>query len=101
MGGFDVDTGVLRDGATGIANIVRNMETIAVNDISGPVEQYGHDELGEAFDEFSERWQHGLEVLTTDGRAISNALHTASDSYARVDEANARGLDNHTQSGGR
>jgi hypothetical protein len=90
--GFDVDTGVLRAAADGISDTVRAMETIAVDDISGPVEQYGHDDLGAAFDEFSERWQYGVEVLTTDGSAISEALRSATRRYAEVDRRNAGGL---------
>jgi hypothetical protein len=75
---------------------MREMRTIAVNDLSGPIEQYGHDELGGAFDEFSERWQHGIEVLITDGAAISGALRSAAKSYVGVDEHTAGGFDQST-----
>jgi hypothetical protein len=71
---------------------MRDMQTIAVEDISGDAGQYGHDGLHEAFEHFCERWQYGVDVLIEDGGKVVTALNASMDSYIDADSTAAESM---------
>jgi hypothetical protein len=83
--GFDVDLAALDRAAYGVARIMRDMESCAVDDIDGGAAQYGHDGLHSAFEHFCDRWQYGVEVLVEDGATIVRALNASMDVYLETD----------------
>ncbi len=90
--GFQVDLTALDQAAVGISRTLRDMQTIAVEDISGDSGQYGHDGLHEAFEHFCQRWQYGVEVLIEDGGKIVTALNACLDAYIDSDSTAAESM---------
>lgn len=90
--GFEVDLTALDQAVVGIARTMRDMQTIAVEEISGDVDQYGHGGLHEAFEHFCERWQYGVSVLIEDGSKIVTALNASMDSYIDGDSSAAESM---------
>lgn len=98
--GFDVDLEVLGGAAAAISQTMRDVEMRQVDDIGGPEGQYGHTGLHGAFEHFSDRWQHGLDLLIEDAGTVAQALIRAADVYRESDDDAARRFEAHGDGAG-
>lgn len=87
--GFKVDLDVLAEAADGIDDTIQAMGKCEIEDIVGPVEEYGNETLHDAFENFCDEWQEGVELLLEDAEAIRDALRRAVKVYDKVDDAAA------------
>jgi hypothetical protein len=87
---FHVDIPALEEAATGIATSVQGQHDFQLDRLPGRAEMYGDAELSEALGGFCDRWSDGLDILTKDALAISDALARVATAYRATDEAVAR-----------
>lgn len=90
--GFNADLETLDLAATSIAQTMRDMEVIDLEDISGDAPQYGHEGLHASLEHFCSRWQYGVEVLVEDGASIVQAINAAVQTYIEADSSAERSL---------
>lgn len=83
--GFSVDLGALENAAAGINRTLSELKEQDVDDLDGPTEDYGHDQLGDTVKDFCERWQHGVECLAKDGQEIASRLSQSVQAYLQTD----------------
>ncbi|MCA1702133.1 MAG: hypothetical protein LC808_02230 [Actinobacteria bacterium] len=91
-GGFNADLETLDLAATSIAQTMRDMEVIDLEDISGDAPQYGHGGVHASLEHFCSRWQYGVEVLIEDGGSIVQAINAAVRTYIEADSSAERSL---------
>jgi hypothetical protein len=87
---FHVDIPKIEEAAEGIATSVDGQHDFQLKRLPGRPEMYGSTELGDVFSGFCDRWSGGLDILTEDARAISDALTRVARAYRATDEAVAR-----------
>jgi hypothetical protein len=87
---FHVDIPKVEEAAEGVATSVEGQHDFRLKRLPGRPEMYGNAELGDALGDFCDRWSDGLDILTEDARAISDALTRVARSYRTTDEAVAR-----------
>lgn len=84
--GFKVDLDVLNEAVDGIDSTIQAMGQCEIEDICGPVEEYGNETLHDAFENFCDEWQEGVELLLEDAETIRDALKAAAKKYDRIDD---------------
>ena len=87
---FHVDIPKIEEAAGGIATSVEGQHDFHLKRLPGRPEMYGNTELGEALAGYCDRWSDGLDILTEDARAISDALTRVAQTYRATDEEVAR-----------
>lgn len=92
MGDLRVLLGEVMGAAIGIRATMDDMDAIQIDQIVGPSDQYGHDELASAFATFADRWQVGVAALLGDADTIADGLDLTVITYANTDRANAEAL---------
>jgi hypothetical protein len=87
---YHVDIPKVEEAAAGIATSVEGQHDFQLKRLPGRTEMYGDAELSEALGDLCDRWSDGLDILTEDARAISDALSRVARAYRATDEAVAR-----------
>jgi hypothetical protein len=87
---FHVDVPKLEEAANGIAESVADQHDFPLKRLPGPGEMYGDAGLHDALTDYCDRWSEGIDILTEDARAISDALGRVARAYRATDEAAAR-----------
>lgn len=83
--GFTVDLGALENAAAGINRTLSELKERDVDDLDGPIKDYGHDQLGNAVKDFCDRWQHGVECLAKDAQEVATRLSQSVQAYLQTD----------------
>ena len=87
--GFHVDVSKLTEAANGISASVADQDRFALKRLPGQSTQYGNDDLHDAFADYCNRWNDGLDILTEDAKAISDSLSRVAQAYQAADRAAA------------
>ena len=87
---FHVDIPKVEEAANGIAESVADQHDFRLKRLPGPAEMYGDADLHDALTDYCDRWSDGLDILTEDARAISDALTRVARAYRATDEAAAK-----------
>jgi hypothetical protein len=87
---FHVDIPKVAEAADGIAASVDDQHGFKLKRLPGRAPMYGDDDLHDALKDYCGRWSDGLDILTEDARAISDALSRVAQAYRATDEAAAR-----------
>lgn len=90
--GFHVELDVLDEAAQGIKRSVQDQDNSELADLCGDSEQYGHDNLTDALDEFCSRWSDILDDLIDEGEDVANALTDVANTYRDLDADAVRTL---------
>jgi len=83
--GFAVDVEALRKAAEGVVDTLNQLATKKVSDIDAPKEAFGYEALGDAVEEFCDRWQLGLDNLTKDAAQYVYRLAWSVHEYQRIE----------------
>jgi hypothetical protein len=83
--GFAVDVEALRKAAEGVVDTLNHMATKKVSDIDAPKEAFGYEALGDAVEEFCDRWQLGVDNLTKDAAQYVYRLAWSVHEYQRIE----------------
>ncbi|NUQ97741.1 MAG: hypothetical protein HOY79_14695 [Streptomyces sp.] len=84
--GFSVDLDALREAASGISSTLDAMATKKVSDIDAPKDDFGHDELASAVNDFCDRWNIGVSHLASDGAEVSDRLNHCVTNYEAAEQ---------------
>ena len=91
--GFAVDLGALKSAAEGVTDTLDKMATKKVSDIDAPKEAFGHDGLGEAVEDFCDRWEIGVEHLMKDASEVVDRLNWSVTQYQQIESTVQQSLD--------
>jgi hypothetical protein len=85
--GFKVDLGALENAAAGVAETLADVKAARVDRLGGSAATYGHGHLADTVKDFCDRWEIGIEHLTTDGKEITQRLNDSLKAYLAADKA--------------
>ncbi|KAA9156456.1 hypothetical protein FPZ12_027605 [Amycolatopsis acidicola] len=83
--GFHVDVDRVDEAAAGIQQSVDDQDNFELRDLCGDAALYGHTGVHDALMDLCVRWSDGLDTLTDDAGAISDALSKAVQAYRSID----------------
>jgi hypothetical protein len=85
--GFRVDLGALERAVEGVNETLAGLKSARVDALDGSAADYGHDRLAETVRDFCDRWEIGVEHLSTDGREVAQRLNESLKAYLAADKA--------------
>lgn len=77
----------LESASAGIRQSVADQRGSALEDLDRAAGAYGHAGLHRAIENFCDRWNEGLDILTGDAEAIGTILSDAAKAYRAADAA--------------
>jgi hypothetical protein len=91
-GGFKVDLTALVNAAEGVNGSIAALSSEKVSGIAGFQASYGNDTLGSTVSDFCNRWQIGVQNLTTDANQVAGRLALSAVAYAHAEKKNVAAI---------
>ena len=91
--GFSVNMDALGTAATGIVNVVKELDSHKVEDIDCDQSAFGHNKLADTTKDFCDRWQRGVAHLAEDGTQIADRLVKSLQTYQDMEDKAAKQLE--------
>lgn len=85
-GGFRVDLNALQQAAQGVNDTLRDIQRRSVSDLGQSAASFGHGRLSETVGDFCDRWELGVQHLSTDVQEVAGRLSDCVEVYRQVDE---------------
>ena len=98
--GFSVNLDALNTAASGIVNVLQELESHQVKDIDCESGAFGHDKLAGTTKDFCDRWQKGVKNLAEDGHKIAERLVQTIADYTNTDTGGHNRLNEAATPGG-
>lgn len=87
MDGFSVYAGALIDAASGVTDLMAELDAHSVSDLECDKSAIGHDGLADTLADFCNRWQYGVKNLTADGKDLATRLGQSAEDYINNEKA--------------
>ncbi|WP_146073747.1 hypothetical protein [Amycolatopsis sp. CA-126428] len=84
-GSIHVEPGELISATIQIQNVMDHDSGKKISGLCGDAGEYGNEELRDAFFDFCQAWQTGIDFITEDGRAMASLLSSALNAYLDAD----------------